>query len=151
AEGIAAGHEQAPRRPAQRRGVTGLEARTATGQLVNVWRLVFVGAVTAHAIDPEVVGKNKDDVGLALRGPDGGAEHAQQGDNNEGESHNGSGFCLRFFLPPVLTFTIGASPDSWALRSSSTAWSFWRAAFTSGSELSGATGSSLKGASVRSS
>ena len=69
--------QQHRQRPAQRRGVTRLEARARSGELVNLRRRMGVRAVAAHAIEPEVIGEDEDDVGLV------GGGQAESGDDKE--------------------------------------------------------------------
>ena len=67
AKRITTGHQHATRRSAERRGITCLEARACRGQLVDVRRRMNVRTITTHAIDAEVIGKDKDDVWLLRR------------------------------------------------------------------------------------
>ena len=68
AKGVAPGHQQAARRPAQGRRVARAETQAGCRQGVDVRRLVLVGAVATDAVDAQIVGKDEDDVGLG-RGP----------------------------------------------------------------------------------
>ena len=68
AEPVAAGGQQAARRPAQRGGVHVVEAQPGSGQLVDVGGLEGVGAVAAHAVKPVVVGEDENDVRAGGRG-----------------------------------------------------------------------------------
>src|SRR5262249_40290256 len=81
----AAGHQQAARRPAQRRGIAALETRAGLGQGVDVGseRLGPVGAVAAEAVDAAVVGENEQDGRPLRRGrrrgeAGGGRQHTNQ-------------------------------------------------------------------------
>ena len=65
---IAPRQQQSARRTAQRRGITMLETRAALRQLINVRRLEMIRAVATHVADSQIVGENKNNIGLLGRG-----------------------------------------------------------------------------------
>src|ERR1051325_2811782 len=64
AKRVAPRHQHTARRPAQRRGVTRLEARARRRELVDLRRFVRVRAVATDAVEPEVLGEDENDVGF---------------------------------------------------------------------------------------
>lgn len=76
-EGVAASHDEGARGAAEWRGVGMGVAGAALGQAIEIGSLKLVGTVAGEAIDAEIIGEDKEDVGLAQgRGRLAGAEEA---------------------------------------------------------------------------